>query len=307
MKWKKLGKLFEVNNQSDWMYSYSSVPFAENIKHDKFKIYFSTRNKNNESSIGYIVVDLNDLTQILEISQEPLLTKGNLGTFDDSGTMASCLINIENKKYLYYIGWNLGITVPFRNSIGLAISTDNGKTFQKKFQGPILDRTKEEPYFTASSCVLKENNIYKMWYLSCTGWEDKDNHLTHKYHIKYAESKDGINWDRTGIIAINYKDEYEYAISVPRVIKEDNKYKMWFSSRGTKEVHTYRIRYAESVNGINWNRKDDEVGIDVSKNGWDSEMICYPFVFDHKGKRYMLYNGNDYGKTGFGLAVLEDK
>ncbi len=132
--------------------------------------------------------------------------------------------------------------------------------------------------------------------------EEKENF----YNLEYAESQDGINWIRDKNVAIDFKDEYEYALGVPRVIKDNNLYKMWFCSRATKDIDTYRIRYAESIDGINWTRKDEEVGIDVSQTGWDSEMICYPFVFDHKGKRYMLYNGNDYGKTGFGLAVLEN-
>jgi hypothetical protein len=46
---------------------------------------------------------------------------------------------------------------------------------------------------------------------------------------------------------------------------------------------------------------------DVSEEGWDSEMMCYPYVFDHKGERYMLYNGNGYGKSGFGIAKLISK
>ena len=44
----------------------------------------------------------------------------------------------------------------------------------------------------------------------------------------------------------------------------------------------------------------------MSAEGWDSEMICYPYVFEHRGRFFMLYNGNGYGKTGFGVAVLEN-
>jgi len=305
--WKKLGLIFQANKNFDWMYSHASVPFAECIKDDLLKVYFSTRNIDNESSIGYIIIDINNPQTILEISKIPVLSKGELGTFDDSGTMGCCIMKKENIQYMYYIGWNLGITVPFRNSIGLAISENNGKSFYKPYQGPIIDRTRNEPHFVASNCVIEDNGIYKMWYLSCTGWIKKNNKIVHNYHIKYAESDNGIDWNRNGTIAIDYKDKYEYAISVPRVIKENNTYKMWFSSRGTKATSTYRIRYAESENGIDWIRKDDEVGIDVSDEGWDSEMICYPFVFDHKGKRYMLYNGNQYGKDGFGLALMEQE
>jgi len=304
MKWKKLGKVFEVNNIYDWMFSHAAVPFAENIDRDLYKIYFSCRNKNNESSLGYIIINLNQHNKILELSNKPLLKKGDLGTFDDSGAMGTCILIKDNKKYLYYIGWNLGVTVPFRNSIGLAISED-GKIFKKAFKGPIIDRTKNEPYFVGSCCIIEDEGLFKMWYLSCTGWKKVNEKLIHKYHIKYAISHDAINWEIKGKIAIDYKDKYEYAISVPRVIKDKAIYRMWYSYRAQKNIDTYRIGYAESTDGIKWTRKDNEVGIDVSPSGWDSEMICYPFVFDHKGKRYMLYNGNGYGKTGIGLAVLE--
>ena len=79
---------------------------------------------------------------------------------------------------------------------------------------------------------------------------------------------------------------------------------MWFSYRsGTGQK--YRIGYATKLTGGNWELKLDDAGINVSEEGWDSEMIEYPFVFDHKGVRYMLYNGNEYGKTGFGIALWE--
>jgi len=79
---------------------------------------------------------------------------------------------------------------------------------------------------------------------------------------------------------------------------------MWYSYKGTET--TYRIGYAESGDGISWERMDEKVGIDVSQSGWDSEMIEYSFVFNHKGLKYMLYNGNGYGKNGIGLAVQEE-
>jgi hypothetical protein len=140
-----------------------------------------------------------------------------------------------------------------------------------------------------------------MWYLSCTGWQMREGKPEHKYHIKYAESLDGITWQRDGKIAIDFKGDEEYAISRPSVIHDKDCWKMWYSHRG----QSYRIGYAESKDGREWTRLDSVVGIDTSVSGWDSEMIEYPFVFDHKGERYMLYNGNGYGETGFGLAVLE--
>lgn len=306
--WKKLGKVFEPENNFDWMLTHASVPFVGRISGNSIKVFFSSRNSNQESSIGSVEFDINTL-EVSNISKTPVLSKGELGCFDDSGVMGSCIINTGKIERMYYIGWNLGVTVPFRNSIGIAESQDGGNTFEKPCAGPIIDRTKDEPHFVASNCVIYDEGLYKIWYLSCTGWfHDESNRIMHRYHIKYAESSDGIEWCREGLVAIDFLDDYEYAISVPRVIKDPGGlYRMWFSSRATKEIPTYRIRYAESSDGITWIRKDEEVGIDVSVDGWDSKMICYPFVFDHKDQRYMLYNGNGYGKTGFGLAVLESE
>ena len=302
MKWIKKGLIFEPKSNFDWMVTHAAVPIADKIEGDLYRIYFATRDSDNRSHTAYIEMDIKNPKNILSISENPILKPGALGTFDDSGAMPSWIVDYESKKYMYYIGWNLGVTVPFRNSIGLAISHDGGSTFNKYSEGPILDRNFSEPHFVASSCVIIENGIWKMWYLSCVKWIMENDNSKHYYHIKYAESKDGINWVRTGVVCIDFKSEGEYAISRPCVIKEDGIYKMWYSYRG----ESYRIGYAESTNGIHWVRKDEEVGIDVSESGWDSEMMEYPFVFEHKGKKYMLYNGNGYGKTGVGYAILEE-
>ena len=304
MAWNKLGLIFSVDNVNDSLHSHAAVPFAEHLQDDLFKIYFTSRNVDNESCIAYFIMDINKPDQVLRVIDQPLLSKGALGCFDDSGVMGSCIITVGRKKYLYYIGWNLGVTVPFRNAIGLAVSDDDGVSFRRAYEGPILDRTRDEPHFTASNCVLFDEGIYKIWYLSCTGWRSENDKIVHQYHIKYAESNNGIDWQRDGVVAIDYRDQHEYAISVPRVLRDENGYKMWFSSRAQRDIGSYRINYAESTNGIEWVRKDDEVDLQVSESGWDSEMLCYPFVFDHKGKRYMLYNGNDYGRSGIGLAVM---
>jgi hypothetical protein len=282
------------------MKSHAAVPIAESLGDDLFKIYFSSRDEFNRSFTGYTVIDITRPDHVLEVSTIPVLVPGELGEFDDSGAMATWLTSFEGRKYLYYIGWNLGVTVPFRNSLGLSISTQSNG-FTRYSNGPILDRSMQEPHFCASCCVMPGNDCWRMWYLSCVGWRIREGRPEHKYHIKYAESSDGINWTREGIVAIDFADSQEYAISRPSVIYENGRWKMWYSYRG----QSYRIGYAESENGRQWQRMDSNVGIDVSITGWDSEMIEYPFIFDHKNQRYMLYNGNGYGKTGFGLAVLE--
>jgi hypothetical protein len=144
-----------------------------------------------------------------------------------------------------------------------------------------------------------------MWYSSCVEWRRINSRLYHRYHLKYAASGNGTDWQRNGTVALDFRDEYEYAISVPRVINDGACYKMWFSCRAEKHKPTYRIGYAQSRDGVSFYRPEESTAMDVSESGWDSEMICYPFVFDLDNNRYMLYNGNGYGKSGFGLAVLE--
>lgn len=300
MKWQKLGLVFCPSGETPWMHSHAAVPIAESLGDDLFKIYFSSRDEFNRSYTGYAVIDIVRPNQIIELSTKPVLVPGGLGEFDDSGAMATWLTSYQGKKFLYYIGWNLGVTVPFRNSIGLSISTQNDE-FVRYANGPIVDRSMHEPHFCASCCVFPGEDIWRMWYLSCTGWRLSEGKPVHRYHIKYAESNDGVNWSRDGIVAIDYANDKEYAISRPSVIHDEGGWKMWYSSRGDR----YSIGYAESCDGKKWERLDHNVGIDVSPTGWDSKMIEYPFVFDHKGRRYMLYNGNGYGKTGFGLALLE--
>ncbi len=300
--WQKRGLIYDGCGVKG--FSYASVPFGRLISENVIRIYFSSRDVFNRSFPFFLDYDLK-INKIIYISPESLLNIGDSGCFDDSGIMPTCLVALNNKElWMYYIGWNLGVTVPFRNSIGLAVSIDNGKSFTRLYNGPIIDRTKSEPHFNASACVIRENGIWKIWYLSCTKWVKSKIGFRHYYHIKYAESIDGINWDRQGIVAIDFRFANEYAISVPRVIKENDLYKMWFSYRGGEISETYRIGYAESVDGKLWQRRDELVSLDVSPDGWDSDMVCYPFIFDYMDDRYMLYNGNDYGKSGFGIAKL---
>jgi len=297
--------IFEAAGQADWYDTYAWVPTLDKLDGDLYKVYFAGRNKDNLSQVGYFVIDINRPSDILDVSQKPVVELGPLGTFDDSAVLPCWIVNHQGKKYMYYVGWMQGRRVPYYACVGLAISSDGGETFQKYSKGPLLDRNDIDPYMTASPCAwVEDSGLWRLWYMSnnswSEGWAGEDPTLP-RYHLRYAESDDGINWRREGVVAIDFKSDDEYAIGRPSVIREDGIYKMWYCHRG----ETYRIGYAESDDGVNWERKDEEVGIDVSPTGWDSEMMCYPYVFDHYGVKYMLYNGNEYGRMGVGLAVAE--
>ena len=299
MRWIKHGLLFAPDGSSDWLHSHAALPVVDRMG-DVYRVYFSSRDKRGRAQVGFFETDAS-FKKVLRVSEHPVIGLGPLGAFDDSGVTTSWIVNHENKKYHYYSGWSLGVSVPFYFFIGLAISEDGGETYERVSPSPVLERNEVDPYLTASPCVLVEDGKWRMWYVSATSWELKDDAPRHRYHIKYAESRDGINWQRDGLVCIDYKDEDEYAISRPCVVRDGDLYRMWFASRGG----SYRIGYAESTDGLSWTRKDGESGIDVSDSGWDSEMVAYPYVFEREGDYYMLYNGNGYGKSGIGVASTQ--
>jgi predicted GH43/DUF377 family glycosyl hydrolase len=293
------------------MNHHACVPITDKVSDDVLRIYFGPRDTQGRTTTTFIEVEADDPTNILYIHDRPVLGLGKLGAFDDSGAMPSCIVNHERRKYLYYIGWNRGVTVPYRNSVGLAVSEDGGLTFERMFEGSVVDRTREEPYFCASPFVMIDDGVWKLWYASSTGWTVVDDHPEPLYKIKYARSEDGVEWTRENTTCIEYEFEGE-ANARPCIVKENGLYRMWYCYRGSRSYRTdknqsYRLGYAESGDGISWTRKDGEVGIGRSESGWDSIMMEYPYVYEHAGKKHLLYNGNGFGESGFGYAVLEEE
>ena len=300
MRWIKLGLIVDPHKKKTVGVSHVSVPCARHLRDDTFRIYYSERDGQSRSLPTWVDVDIIRPDRILDAADTAMFSLGEPGCFDDSGITPTWLLTHEGTDYLYFVGWNLGRSVPFRNALGLAIRPAGQSQFRKYSNGPILDRSIHDPCFVASASILVHSGYWHMWYLSCVRWETTPAGMRHYYHLKYATSADGIHWERTGKVAIDFASADEYAISRPSVLATANGFQMWYSYRGDR----YRIGYAESRDGVEWTRLDHLVGIDVSAEGWDAQMVEYPCVFDHNGRRYMLYNGNRYGETGIGLAVL---
>lgn len=307
--WIKKGLLFQTDNfKNDCIRSHASIPFALHLYDNLFRIYFSSRNEYGKSLPYFIDAEIADGTiKLKEKVTRPIMNLGALGTFDDNGIMPSSLLKVDDKIFMYYIGWNPQVSVSYRLAIGLAISHDNGITFERYSEGPICDRSLEEPFFNTAPYVIREPNRWLMYYISCTGWQIIDDYPEPSYHIKMAESQDGIHWKRDGIISLDY-DEKAKALGRPCVIYKDGQYQMYFSYRNTNQYRIsadsgYKIGFATSNDAVQWEKKYDETGIGLSDSGWDSKMMEYCHVFEHKGIQYMLYNGNDFGKEGFGYAT----
>jgi hypothetical protein len=273
------------------------VPFVDD-RDDQLELFFSSRDNAGRSATGRAGLDLTSEGARVLVRPDPVLLPGALGGFDDNGAMGSCLVHHQGRQYLYYIGWSLGVTVPFATYIGLAVSEDDGDTFERLSPGPIIGRSRSDPFLATSPYVRVEDGLWRMWYASGQRWESTEAGPKHYYRIVYAESSDGIHWESTGHVCIDFADEHEYAIARPCVLRDNDGYHMWFSCRGS----AYRVGYATSADGLTWTRDDCCAGLWPAGEGWESDSVEYSFALDHKGTRWILYNGNDYGATGIGLA-----
>jgi hypothetical protein len=288
---------------ASWAATHVALPFIDASPDGATLLYFSARDLGGKSRIARAELAFDGLLPSGTIEPTPVLDLGSLGAFDDSGVTNSCLVIHRGRQYLYYTGWALGVSVPFYLHAGLAISDDGGLSFHRASPAPVLERNAVDPYLTASPWVFIDNGVWRMWYVSATGWTSTPTGPRHHYHIRYAESADGIAWKRDGRVSLDFATADEHAFGRPCVLRDaDGCYRMWYSVRGA----AYRIGYAESRDGITWSRQDARAGIDVSADGFDSQMIAYPVVFDRQGRRLMMYNGNDYGRTGLGLAEQVD-
>ena len=299
-RWTKGGLLAEPTDSAPWLRSHLAVPTVWRRSDGSLDVYVSSRDADDRSHICRLRVSSDWPDDRTVGPPELVLGPGDPGAFDDSGAMASCVREVDGVLELWYVGWNRGVTVPFRNAVGVAVSRDGGLTFERP-RGPALDRSPVDPCFVASCFVSNDDGRDRMWYTSGVRWDGESTPAQPHYHIKYATSTDGASWRRDGLVCIDFASPAEHAITRPWVLTEGEVFRMWYSHRG----RSYRIGYAESGDGVTWARMDAAVGLDVSSSGWDSEMVAYPCVFDHHGGRFMLYNGNGYGRTGVGWAVLE--
>lgn len=300
MNWKKEGQIFEVDSKNPDLISHASNPLAIHLKDDVFRIFFSARNIDNKSSISFVDIDLIK-KQVLSKCNRTIIKHGSENSFYSHGiSIGNMYKGLNNESYILFMGWQIRGNNHWRGDIGrLEMFNDNELKLSPEKAFMICDD--KDKVSLSYPFVFFDEGLYKMWYGSTIDWSSENGEMIHV--IKYATSKDGENWKKHGI-AIPYKIGEAQAFSKPSVIKNELGYHMWYSYRsGSGEK--YRIGYSFSKNGVNWERKHHLTGIDVAKSGWDSEMVCYPFVFKHKNETYMLYNGNSHGKYGFGLASLK--
>jgi hypothetical protein len=313
--WRKLGKVFSPQAVAGrpWLKEFAQAP-ATLVFDDVVRVYFSCRPPPDEagqyvSYSAYVDLDRRDLFSIKHVSDQPILSLGGIGEFDEFGTYPVSVIRAGDEVRAYYAGWTRCESVPFNVAIGAATSRDGGHSFVKLGPGPILSYSPDEPFVLSGPKVRRFNDTWYLWYIAGRKWKMVEGMPEPVYKIRMATSADGLTWRKLNRDLIDSRIEADEAQASPDVYYAGGKYHMFFAYRYSSGFRSkengYRIGYASSVNLIDWHRDDDKCGIGVSEEGWDSEMVSYPHVFDVDGSIYMAYLGNQVGRHGFGLAVLD--
>jgi predicted GH43/DUF377 family glycosyl hydrolase len=300
MQWIKKGIIFND--------CHAQVPIVD-TNHDGFwRIYYSKRINRGPSLPYYIDVEAGNPEKILFKSTEHILSPGARGTFDWAGVMPTEILTIGSTKYLFYIGWANRIDVPYHNNLGLAISQDGGKTWNKFSEGPIFATSHREPGYIGTISIIKKEELYYGYYLSCRNWEEIDGRIEPIYDIKIATSENLIDWNPLNKTAIELTED-DGGISKASVFKMKDSYYMWYAVRKSSDYrdnpsNSYRIKCTQSQDLLHW-EKTDQLGLDITSNStWDNLMVEYPHIVEFESKIYMFYNGNGFGETGFGYAIL---
>jgi hypothetical protein len=303
MSWQRLGLVHTPKGDEWWARSHAAFPTAQLRPGGRIRVFFTALDEQRDGRTGFVDLAADDPTQVVARSGEPVLDIGALGDFDDCGANAFGVETVGDETYLYYQGWQRTAKAPYLIFTGLAAGSGDPPSLRKVSPAPILDRTAEEPYIRGAPFVLREGGRWRMWYSSGTSWELRDGAPRYRVVIRSAESADGVRWvvePRTCLAPAGA----EYAVGRPCVLRDGEGFHMWYSIRSAD--HPYRIGYAESADGVAWTRLDGDGGLERAAAGWDSAMVCYSYVIDVGNRRYMFYNGNGHGATGFGVALWNE-
>lgn len=298
MQWKKLGLIKAPSIHNTWQDNSLLQPIPL-LLDDMIRVYVGFRDEYGVSRIGYVDLDGNNPLEVISISKEPSLDIGRDGMFDENGVCPTAIIKTNEGIRLYYGGYSQGKKVRFLAFTGLAISTD-GEHFERYQETPVTDRVKGEELFRDIHSILYDGRKYRVWYGGGNLFMQGITKTHPVYDVKYMESEDGIHFPSQGKMVLQ-AEEGCYRASSPYVIFEGNKYKMFYCNG--METVPFQLAYAESTNGIDWETKD--LNLTFSKGSFDSQMMAYPsFIRNKEGRGFLFYNGNNYGKDGFGCAEL---
>ena len=302
MKWLKHGVVWTPPGTQWWARSHATCPTPIWLDDRTLRVYVQCRDENNVGRIGFVDLDPADPRKVIRESLEPVLDIGSPGSFDDSGVFQTSVLRVpDGRLYMYYVGFELLHRIRYRLLTGLAISTDNGNTFQRAQETPVLERSPGEMSIRGGPWVDHDGQRFRMWYVAGSEWEMIEGKQMPIYDIRYAESDDGLQWPAKGRVVLPVALDNEHGFGRPVVRQGPDGYRMFYSIRKRNPAR-YRMGYAESRDGLAWHRRDADMGLDITEGAWDGEAISYGVDIEAGGKTWLLYNGNDFGVTGFGIA-----
>jgi hypothetical protein len=301
VSFRKLGRVYVASGELPWQHTHAYCPTSLLLDGgDRIRVFCAFLDADRVGRVGWVDVDAREPTRVLAVSRRVALDTGAPGAFDDNGVTPLSICTVGDRLRLYYAGWQLGVQVRYFLFTGLAESTDGGETFTRVSAAPVLDRGDGELHVRTGGHVARSGQGWRMWYAGGSDWVgDKPT-----YDLRHLASADGISWGPAGTVCLRPAPG-ELGFGRPYVLEEGGRYRMWYSVRSIADG--YRMGYAESDDGLAWERLDDRVGIDVSETGWDSEMIGLSCLQPTPHGTYLFYNGNNYGETGFGVAVADGR
>jgi len=305
MRWRKLGLVWRPDGSSEWARTHGMGPTPIRLSPDVIRIFITCLDNEGRGRPGYVDVAARDPTCVLGVSKNAILDIGEPGTFDDNGVMVMSVLQVTPSLfYMYYAGFEICKNIRYRIFSGLALSRDGCQTFTRHSRCPILDRTSDELYIRGGPYAIYEKGTFRLWYVAGSTWIDLNDKTMPVYDLRYQESSDGIHWAAAGQLSMAVTGEDEHGFGRPWVVKRGpNDYQLFYSIR-RRSLAAYRLGYAVSADGVNWIRKDEEMGLDVSEGEFDSNAIMYSAVIVVDKKTYCFYNGNNFGEQGFGVAEL---
>ncbi len=300
MKWEKKGLIFEVRKQNEWMDNSALQPTPILID-DKIRVFCGFRDKGGVGRVGYVDLDAGNPSKVLTVSKTPCLDIGKPGCFDDNGVVPCAVTPVGDELYLFYAGYNIGYHVRMTIFCGLAVSRNNGETFERASNVPIMERTNNEFLFRVIHTAMKKEDGWMLYYGAGNHFLQGKKKTLPVYEIQLLEVPDLSDLREEGYKVI-CNEKNEYRVGRPYVVKDGEIWRMFFGG-GTEDI-IYQLAYAESYDGKKWTRMDEKLNLKCSDIGWDSEMMAYPAFIRYKEKAYLFYNGNNYGYEGFGYAEL---
>lgn len=307
--WTREGMLLAPQAASAEWASHAQTPTVLVLSERCWRVYFSGRDTANHSRIFYADFDPASRFKLLHLEDRPLLDLGEPGQFDANGLGASTALWAGDQVWLYYSGFALRTDVPYQIAVGLAVSDDGGHTFRRACHGPVMSYGPHDPYFVSTPCVWRDGSRFHALYNSVRQWVRHDSQWECIYDLRSADSDDGIHWRPHAGPALDLA-EGEVGLARPWVIPgSGGGYRMWFSHRGLHGFRGpggqgYRMQAARSDDGFRWRREGADVAWSnpPAAGDWDGWMQAYSCVVPLGDELIMFYNGNDFGRGGFGWA-----